>query len=589
MFGFLESLLPGWPFTLSMLFAVFGLIYVYFTINFNHWRDKGIKFIKPYPFVGSIGPLMSLREHILEFNQRLYREYQGEPYVGYFQGRTPTLMVFDKNIVKNIFVKDFAHFTDHGFRINEEADPLEAKNLFNMEGQKWKEMRAKLTPTFTSGRMKAMFPLVLECAENFEQYLTELATTGEEFESKDLLSRYTTDVIGSCAFGIQCNSIKDPNCEFRVMGKKTMEIGFWRAIKTMVMFFLPEIGMKLRLAFFDKELSDFFRNLVRDVIALRSKTGNTRKDFMQLLIEIKEKGRLSSEDGSDNHDDSTNTKIEWTNDDVVAQALVFFVAGFETSSTLMSFALLELAIHPEVQETLQKEIDEVLQRYDGKPSYQSLQEMHYLDKVIQGNRFALMQSKMGLIAMMRNFSVQKSNRTQYPVKLDPKQFILTTKDVGSIGPILSTREHAINFNVRLYRKYEGEPYIGLYQGRNPSLMLLDPEIVKHVLVKDFNHFTDHGIRVHEEADPLEAKNLFNLEGQKWKEMRAKLTPTFTSGRMKAMFPLVLECAEQFEQHLAGLASTGVEFEAKDLLSRYTTDAIGSCAFGIQCNSIKDPN
>jgi len=68
--------------------------------------------------------------------------------------------------------------------MNEEVDPLNAKNLFMMGGQKWKDMRSKLVPTFTSGKMKAMFPLILECAVQFDEHLQKMADANKIFEAK---------------------------------------------------------------------------------------------------------------------------------------------------------------------------------------------------------------------------------------------------------------------------------------------------------------------------------------------------------------------------------------------------------------------
>lgn len=69
---------------------------------------------------------------------------------------------------------------------------------------------------------------------------------------------------------------------------------------------------------------------------------------------------------------------------VTAQCFSFFIAGFESCSNLLSFILYELAVHPNVQKKLQEEVDTVLQKHGGRITYDSLQEMHYMDKVVNG-------------------------------------------------------------------------------------------------------------------------------------------------------------------------------------------------------------
>ena len=69
---------------------------------------------------------------------------------------------------------------------------------------------------------------------------------------------------------------------------------------------------------------------------------------------------------------------------LTAQAFVFFIAGFETSSTTMSNVLYELALHPEVQDKLRQEIREHYAKNNGELKYEQVKDMTYLDLVFRG-------------------------------------------------------------------------------------------------------------------------------------------------------------------------------------------------------------
>ena len=71
-------------------------------------------------------------------------------------------------------------------------------------------------------------------------------------------------------------------------------------------------------------------------------------------------------------------------DSLAAQAFAFYVGGFETSSTTMTFCLYELSLHQDIQDRLREEIDVVLQKHDGKITYEGIQKMEYLDNVVSG-------------------------------------------------------------------------------------------------------------------------------------------------------------------------------------------------------------
>lgn len=73
-----------------------------------------------------------------------------------------------------------------------------------------------------------------------------------------------------------------------------------------------------------------------------------------------------------------------TESQVVAQSVLFLIAGFETSSTLLTFTCYELAINQTIQVQLREEICSVLSKYNDKLTHETMQEMPLLDKVLMG-------------------------------------------------------------------------------------------------------------------------------------------------------------------------------------------------------------
>lgn len=103
-------------------------------------------------------------------------------------------------------------------------------------------MRATLSPSFTSSKMKQMFHLMTEVGENFIKYFEKNPTECVDVDMKDVLTRYTNDIIGTVAFGIRCDSLKDKNNEFYMMGKEATNFNnVWKNLQ----FFLMIISTKL--------------------------------------------------------------------------------------------------------------------------------------------------------------------------------------------------------------------------------------------------------------------------------------------------------------------------------------------------------
>jgi cytochrome P450 family 6 len=276
------SLLPLW------VLAAVGLtaIYVYFKVSFSYWKKRGVPILNPTPPFGDIGAVIFTRKNASELINECYKEFDGKKFGGLYNFTMPILLVRDPEVIKDILVKDFEKFHSRGIAVNEKQDPFQG-HLFALSGSKWRNLRVKLSPTFTSGKMKMMFGTMVECGKELQECLQDTANNRETIEIKDILARYSTDIIASCAFGIQCNCLKNPDAEFRKWGRKIFEPSFVAKLSRALMLVAPSLRRFLK--FPPKEVGKYFMEMVKETVEYREKNDMKRNDFMQLLIQMKNK------------------------------------------------------------------------------------------------------------------------------------------------------------------------------------------------------------------------------------------------------------------------------------------------------------
>lgn len=157
---------------------------------------------------------------------------------------------------------------------------------------------------------------------------------------------------------------------------------------------------------------------------------------------------------------------------------------------------------------------------------------------------------------------------------------------GSFLPVLLGKRNPGQFFTDVYNTYT-DPYIGLFIFNRPYLLLRDPEVIKNILVKDFNNFSNRSNADCSITDPIGANNLFTMKNPQWKAMRVKLTHIFTSSKLKMLYPLINSVGEQLNQHIGSKLNKLVRM--KEISSKYSVDIISSVAFGVESNSFKDEN
>ncbi|XP_076625091.1 cytochrome P450 9e2-like [Colletes latitarsis] len=353
-------------FTVTLLLgAVFLLIYYYLWRGMNYFKERGIAHDPVIPIIGHMLPVMLRRIYMGHHLNDMYNRYSDRKYFGFYNFIRPIIVIRDPDLVNSIAIKNFDYFTDHHPIVNKDLDPLVAKNLFGLKGDEWREMRKLLSPSFSSAKMKIMFKLIIDCADNFTNHVATESRNGKVYELKEILGRYTTDVIATSSFGIAVDSMKDPENDFNAFARRTLKISFAQVLKMFMGGTFPRVTKLLRLSVFGEQMRLYFKRVVAETVRARKEQGIYRPDMIQLMMESR---------------DSNGREL--TIDEMTSQAFVFFLAGYDTSSTFMCFVLYAIAAHPDVQARMREEVEEVARKTDGQPTYDAIKDMVYMDAVL---------------------------------------------------------------------------------------------------------------------------------------------------------------------------------------------------------------
>lgn len=366
--------------TIAIVGIALVAIYLYSTKTFNYWSQRGVKHEKPVPFLGTDTKRLLLQRSIVQMATDVYQKYPNERFVGYYRGSLPELVVRDPDLIKQIITNDFTYFYKRGLSPQHNVvEPL-LRNLFFVDGDMWRLLRQRMTPMFSSGKLRAMFPLVCARAERLQASLIATADDGAKtLDAREVMARYTTDFIGSVGFGLDPGSLNNENSEFRKLGARIFDVTLPRAIVSICKTLFP--NMFKHLKYLGQKLEDDILGLVNQIMKQRDYKPSGRNDFIDLLLELREKEHIAVESLESVGPDGKPSLVELDLDDklLAAQAFIFLAAGFETSSSATSFTLHQLAYHPEVQKRVQDEIDHVLANHKQEMCYDAIKEMTYLE------------------------------------------------------------------------------------------------------------------------------------------------------------------------------------------------------------------
>ncbi|XP_051801041.1 cytochrome P450 3A30-like [Acanthochromis polyacanthus] len=353
--------------TWTLLIAFVTLFFVYANWTYGAFKKMGIPGPSPVPLFGT---MLAYRKGFTKFDQQCFNKY-GKTW-GIFDGRQPVLCITDPGMIKTVLIKEcYSLFTNRrNFRLN---GPLyDAVGI--AEDEQWRRIRSILSPSFTSGRLKEMFDIMKRHSANMMSSFTKKADKDEPIELKDVFGSFSMDIVTSTAFSVDIDSLNNPSDPFVANIKKMLKFDLFSPLLVIIGFFpfMGPIFEKMELSFFPKSVTDFFYAALQKIKSSRAKGEQmNRVDFLQLMIDSQKNSGPSEAD----QDKSL------TDHEILSQSMTFLFAGYETTSSTLTFLAYNLAKNPDVMKKLQHEIDTTFPN-QAPIQYQPLMQMEYLEGVI---------------------------------------------------------------------------------------------------------------------------------------------------------------------------------------------------------------
>ncbi|XP_064615693.1 cytochrome P450 3A24-like [Liolophura sinensis] len=332
---------------------------------------------------------------------------------GDWVGSLYSIVTTDADIIREVFVKEFKSFPNSKFQFKSPHDIQRNALPFIYDYPHWKAVRSIVTPTFSSGKLKQMSGFMVDSIDHVMKNVLKAADEGRTMEMKEIYGSYTMKVISAAAFGLDIDTQDEPNHPFIQNSTKAISEILGHPVTVVASIFpvlkplASLVGLVSRpgssIQYLDSILIlivvccifpvlkplaslvglvsrpgssiQYLDSILTSTIKDRRETGNSgRKDLLQLLIDAK------LDDSQVNLQDAPNggiAKRDLSDIEIRAQAIVFMLAGYETTATTLSFMSYLLANHPDIQRRLCKEIDDVL---EGKtPDYDNIQQLPYLE------------------------------------------------------------------------------------------------------------------------------------------------------------------------------------------------------------------
>lgn len=344
----------------AFLVLLLSISYAYLKWHYSFWKRHGVPHEDPHLIWGNIQGV-GVKQTLADSVRDTYLKFRGQAKIcGMFMMTTKFTVICDFDLVKRILITDFEKFSDRGNYCNGAADPL-SNNLVDQRVPEWRILRPKLQPMFSSAKLKGMVPIMDVIVDKMLDRVKSFQ--GQQLNVAYMFDCLATDIINNCALGLDTNSFGSEPNEF-MKNSKMMIVPVQNPVLRLAPLMYNKFCERIGVRVIPLKISEFFFKLAQQSLEYRENKGIYRDDIFQSLMEMKNDSAL-------------------TVDEVAAQMFIFQFAGHGTTSRALTYATYELAMHPEIQETLRAELENVLRNEKGGLTYESFFVMNYLDRVVK--------------------------------------------------------------------------------------------------------------------------------------------------------------------------------------------------------------
>ncbi|TGV03034.1 cytochrome P450 [Flavivirga rizhaonensis] len=251
-------------------------------------------------------------------------------------------------------------------KIDEILKEMGVDGVFNAEGTVWKRHRRPTAEALSVKNIKTYYPIILDktkgILEKFKNYsqLNTIVNVQKEFMA------FTIDITTEIAFGHKLDTINNKSNSFQkhlevifpmINSRVTAPIPIWRYFKRKKDKILDE-----SLKSIEKVIYEFI-NDAKKRIAENPKLKEQPSNFLEVLL-------------VENKDEN------FTDEEIYGNVFTILLAGEDTTSNSLSWAMFYLAQHPEIVAKVRREAREVYSK-DTPDTYENVEDLKYANAVAQ--------------------------------------------------------------------------------------------------------------------------------------------------------------------------------------------------------------